>query len=284
MNYLKLLRTKHYIKNALLFLPIFFAKEIQFQSNLKLTIIGFIVFSLSASIIYIINDIKDLDKDRQHPIKRNRPIASGEITKAHAYTILFILVILVFLLHILFNLSISSIYFLVFYIISNILYTFIFKNFPLLDISFIALSYILRIYYGAAITNILISNWLILTIIAFSYFMALGKRRNELIKNGTDSRSVLTEYNHDFLDKSMYVSETLFIVFYSLWCLSGNNLSTHSNLLVWSVPLIIMITFRYTMILENDSFGDPADVLFSDRMLIFFVLVFCVFLWILYLL
>ena len=277
MTFFKLLRIKHYVKNGLVFLPVFFAKELLNLNLVKMTLVGFVVFSLTTSIVYIVNDIHDVESDRLHPIKKNRPIAASLVSVRQAWFIALFLGLVVIGLILTFSFNSMSIFFLVLYLLSNFLYSIKLKQYALIDISIIALSYILRVLFGGAIVNIVISNWLILTIMAFSFFMAFGKRRNELIKNGSESRSVLSKYKHEFLDKSMYVSQTMFIIFYSLWSLAENPFITHNNLLIWTVPIISMITFRYSMIIESDSYGDPSDILFSDKVLFSLVMIYVFF-------
>lgn len=281
---LSLFRVKHYIKNFLIFLPIFFARDIANVDGLFTLLVGFIAFSLSSSLVYIINDIHDVELDRKHPIKKNRPIASNQISIRNALLLSVILGIIVLLICSIWKFNMLSISLLALYILTNYLYSTKLKTYPLIDVSIIASGFVLRVLFGGALVNIPISNWLILTILAFSLFMAFGKRRNELIKNGSESRAVLSVYKHEFLDKSMYVSETLFIVFYSLWSLSGNMFAQQSNWLIWTVPLVVLIVFRYSMIIESDSYGDPADILFSDKTLGTLVVAYGIFMMSLYLL
>lgn len=282
MNYIKLLRIKHYVKNFLIFLPMFFAQELTDPKSLIQTFIGFITFSLVTSIVYIYNDLQDVEHDKLHPIKKNRPIASGKVKITTAKNIALLLVFISLSLSVFFKINLLSNLIISLYVISNILYSYKLKNVPLVDISIISMSYILRVLLGGTLVGIPISNWLILTVMSFSFFMAFGKRRNELIKNGVGSRKVLAKYNKEFLDKSMMVSETMFIVFYALWSLSENPFAHYNNLLIWTVPIISFITFRYSMIIESDSFGDPADILFSDKVLMTLILIYLSFIGFIY--
>lgn len=264
-DYIKLLRVKHYIKNLLVFAPLFFSMNF-FQVDILLkNSIGFLIFCLVSSVVYILNDLKDIEKDRNHPEKKNRPLASGRISKKVALLIAATL----FLFSIIFSVLVKSdiySYLAVFgYLAINIAYSLKLKHIPIIDVSIIVIGFILRIIYGGLIVGVVISNWLILTVISFSYYLALGKRRNELTSNGGKARGVLALYNSEFLDKMMYVMVTLFIVFYSLWTMS---ISTNGNILVWSVLWVIIIVMRYSLIIEGNSNGDPAEVLLSDWILI----------------
>ena len=282
-TYIKLFRVKHYIKNGLVFLPLFFGGSTRNVNLMIISVLGFIVFSLSSSIVYIFNDIADVEKDRLHPIKKNRPLAKGLISVQQSYRFIILLAVAIIILIFYAHLNLWSQAILALYILSNLAYSLKLKHYPIIDVSIIALGFVLRVLFGGSIINIPISDWLILTIIAFSFYMAFGKRRNEIKKNGSESRSVLSKYSLNFLDKSMYVSETLLLVFYALWSLSNNSIVKNSHLLIWTVPLVIIIVFRYSLILEKDNFGDPADVLFSDKTLLSLSILYSLFLFYIYL-
>lgn len=268
---LKLMRIKHYIKNFLVFAPLFFARSFLDTSLLFNVILGFISFCLVSSIVYIINDINDVDKDRQHPIKKNRPIASGKVGINQAWLLALVLFVISFLLNLFWIKNGHSIVILYGYLLLNLAYSFYLKRIPIVDVTVIVIGFILRIVYGGVLVSIQLSNWLILTVLAISYYLALGKRRNELNRNGNQSRDVLELYSVEFLDKMMYVMLTLFIVFYSLWTVSIPN---SSQLLIWSIPLVILVVMKYSLIIEHNSYGDPADVLFSDPVLIGLTLIY----------
>jgi 4-hydroxybenzoate polyprenyltransferase len=270
--YLKLIRIKHWVKNILIFIPLLFSGNLFVKDSFFATLIGFISFSLIASSIYIINDIKDIKKDREHEIKRNRPLASGKVGKKNAI----ILSIFLFLL----GFSINSIYLTsnnfslhilpIFYFVMNIMYSFGLKNKPIVDILILVLGFLIRIIYGALITNVVISNWLYLVVIFAAFYFGFGKRRNEFIKKGQGSRKVLRYYTKDFLDKNMYVCLTLSIVAYSLWCIDPITIErVGSNYLIWSIPIVIIIFQLYSLNIEGDSYGDPTDILLSDKLLLF---------------
>ena len=121
--------------------------------------------------------------------------------------------------------------------------------------------------YGAFLIDVSISNWLYLAIISISFYMGLGKRRNELNKSSS-TRKVLEYYNEKFLDKNMYMCLALFIVFYALWCVDPVTVVKSHNLLIWTVPFVILICMKYSMNIESDSYGDPVDVIFSDKVLL----------------
>ncbi|MFA5603436.1 MAG: UbiA prenyltransferase family protein [Bacilli bacterium] len=276
-KYIKLIRPKHYLKNILIFLPLLFSGKLLEFEQLKLTVIAFISFSFMASVVYIINDIRDKEKDKLHIKKKLRPIASGDVSVTKAV----ILALMLFVA----SISISLINFpdvtiysymacLILYLLLNVGYSFGLKNVPLMDVTILVSGFFLRVFYGALVINVNISNWLYLTVIAISFYMSLGKRRNEIIKQGTNSREVLKYYNLSFLDKNMYMCLAITIVFYSLWCVDPTTVLKTGQAIIWTVPLVILICMKYSMNIEGNSLGDPIDVIFADKVLMTLVLIY----------
>ena len=265
-NYLKLIRVKHYLKNFLIFAPLLFSGNFFKDDYFITTILAFIAFSFMASVVYIINDIKDVEKDRLHPIKKNRPIASGNVSKAEGIILAIILFVISIVINAFISTSTLSYVILLGYLIMNIAYSFGLKNIPIIDILILSIGFLLRVFYGAIIININVSNWLYLTILAISFYLGLGKRRNEIDKS-KDSRKVLKQYNRAFLDKNMYMCLSLTIMFYALWCVDPINTTRFKgiNYLLITVPLVILMCMKYSLDIEGDSFGDPVDVVFSDK-------------------
>ena len=268
---LKLIRVKHWLKNILIFLPIFFSVNVSNKELLKVSLIAFIVFCLSASIVYIINDLNDLEKDKNHPVKKLRSLASGKITISTAIIIIVILTLisltLSFYLYTINN-NILVILIPVIYIVVNILYSIILKDIPIIDVSVIVLGFVLRVMYGGVVTNIEVSKYLYLMIIFGAFFLGFGKRRNEIIKNGTKSRKSLDYYNQSFLDKNMYVMLGLAVMSYTLWCVDKDTINRIGNdYLFWTIPLVIIILQLYSLNIEGNSYGDPIDVILSDKKL-----------------
>ena len=268
---IRLMRIQHYIKNLLIFLPLLFSNNITNTNLLIKTIVAFIIFSLATSIIYILNDLKDIDKDKLHMKKKNRPLAAGKITKVQAYIIIVVLLIICIL---------GSIYFLkdntvsyliiIIYMVINICYSIKLKNIPIIDITILAIGYLLRIMYGASIICVPVSNWLYLTVLSASFYMAMGKRRNEILEIGSNSntRDVLKYYNTQFLDKNMYMFLGLAITFYSLWCMDiMNNISNRINIM-YTIPFIIILAMKYSFNIEKKESGDPVEVILEDKIII----------------
>ena len=276
MNYIKLMRPKHYIKNFLIFLPLLFSGIFFDENNILTCLLGFICFSLISSTIYIINDIMDKDKDKKHKTKCARPIASGKISVKNAIIFDILLIIIVALICILGKFNILSVCLILLYFVLNLIYSFGAKNIPILDIVILVSGFFIRVLFGATLLNISVSNWLYLTVIAVSFYLGLGKRRNEMIKSGVKSRKVLEYYNKEFLDKNMYMCLAMTIVFYSLWTTDSAVVLKNNNLLIWTVPMIIVIAMRYSMNIEGNSDGDPVEVIMKDKILILLGLIYVI--------
>ena len=279
-EYMKLMRIKHYLKNVLIFLPLVFSGELLDIHNLTNCIVGFIIFSFTSSIVYIINDIKDIENDEKHPIKKKRPLPLGTVSKEEAIILALVLGVIAITLSI-FVIGyerIIAIMLLLLYLAINVAYSFGLKKKPIVDIVILVAGFLIRVLYGAVITDIELSNWLYLTVISGAFYMGLGKRRNEILKQGDKSREVLKCYTKDFLDKNMYVCVALCIVFYSLWCVDPTTLlKTGNNLLIWTVPVIMIILMKYSLDIEGDSYGDPVDVIVNDKILLLIVLIYALF-------
>ena len=268
-DYIKLLRVKHYIKNILIFIPAFFGGVIFDKNKIIQGILGFIAFSMVSSMIYIFNDLRDIENDRNHPTKKNRPLASGRIKPIQGIgCIVLCMIIACSITYIIKNLYAA--FFLILYLIINILYSMGLKNKPIIDIVLLASGFVIRIFYGGAIMGISISKWLYLVITTGSLYMGLGKRRNEL-KRQKETRDVLRYYNEDFLDKNMYVCMALTNVFYSLWTLDMPNPK-----ICWTIPFFIILLMCYSLNVEGDSDGDPVEVILHDKILICIIIAYAI--------
>ncbi|MEG0660358.1 MAG: UbiA prenyltransferase family protein [Anaerorhabdus sp.] len=274
-KYIKLMRVHHYIKNLLILLPLVFSGNIFDSSYFVNIICGFVSFCLVSSIVYIINDIQDVESDKNHSTKCKRPIASGAVSISKAKNLVRILTIIILILLMLIKINtINYLLLITAYFVINIFYSVGLKNVPIVDIAILVSGFILRVLFGSAITGIEVSNWLYLTVMSISFYLALGKRRNE-IKKQKDTRSVLQFYNFEFLDKNMYISMACSIVFYSLWCVDVDTISRYqTNALVWTVPIVMLIAMKYSLITEGTSDGDPVEVILGDKTLILMILVY----------
>ena len=268
-HYIKLMRVHHYIKNFLVFAALICSGQLfQFEKFLS-GLSGFLAFCMVSSVVYIINDIRDKDKDRKHPTKCKRPIAAGTVSVKGACILAAVLLAIAIVCNcITFHIVSTSL--LALYLVLNLAYSFGLKNIPIVDITILVSGFLIRILYGAVITQITVSNWLYLTVIAISFYFALGKRRNELkhISSG-ETRQVLKAYPVSFLDKSMSMCLTLANTFYALWSMDEKTIATYnSNYLIFTVPIVLLITMKYSMAVEGESDGDPVEVLLHDKILL----------------
>lgn len=262
-----LMRVKHWIKNGLIFLPLLFSGSFFDRGRLGNAFYAFLSFSFLCSLIYIINDIKDVEKDRLHFKKKKRPLASGAISIKMSKIIVIMLLLLVGVMTCFLENS-MSIGILVIYLVINLIYSFGGKNIPILDVLILVSGFILRIGYGALETDIEISHWFYLTIMSISFYLALGKRKNEL-KNGISTRTVLKYYNQKYLENNMYMFLALSITFYSLWCVEvSNSGKIFAPVFIMTIPYVICTVMKYSLLLEGDIDGDPIETLFSDKFLV----------------
>lgn len=286
-NIIELLRLKHCIKNFLIFIPLIFTGQPIDFKKLLYVFLGFISFTLIASTIYIINDAKDLQKDKLHPTKKNRPFASKKIKIAEGiiyaifcFCLSLSLIVYLIVCHkisflVLFNLGL--------YFILNLAYSLGLKNIPVIDIIILMTGFLIRVIFGAVLAGTYVSSWLYLTIMSSAFYFGLGKRRNEIKmieskKNGL-TRAVLQKYSLNFLDKFMYLCLGMACVFYALWAKEYP-----SPYMIWTVPMIIIIFMQYGLDIEGAYDGDPVEVILADKKLIIFCLIFlCMLFGILYL-
>lgn len=275
---LVLMRPKHYLKNFLIFIPLVFSKNLCSPELLLKSVAGFCAFSLLASVVYIFNDIHDVEADRMHEIKRNRPIASGKISIPFAYAMAGILLLSSIVCNATCGGGLRALIIMTLYFITNLGYSLGLKHIPFLDVVLLVAGFLLRVMYGAALIHVGLSSWVYLTVISLSFYLGLGKRRNELKKAGSagNTRRVLTYYTYEFLDKFMYLCLTLAIAFYALWSADKEVISNYqTDKLIWTVPFVILLLMKYSADIESDSYGDPVDVITHDKTLVVLSGIFC---------
>ena len=273
-KYLKLLRVRHYIKNALILLPVLFGKVLFDVNIISDILLSFISFCALSSAVYIFNDLCDASSDRLHPVKSKRPVASGAVSRKSAVVIIFVMLAVCVSAN-LFAGGAKLITWLLLaeYLIQNVLYSLKLKQIPILDIAILASGFVIRVFYGSAISGIAVSKWLYLTVIAVSFYLGLGKRRNELaLLEENETRAVLKYYSYNFLDKNMYIFSALTIVFYSLWSVDTVTVEYfENNAMVWTVPIVIFICIAYSLSVEKRTADDPVDVLFDNKILMLLI-------------
>ncbi len=263
----KTLRPKQWTKNGFIFAALVFdLKLFQIEPFVK-TVMGFILLCLISGVVYLINDLVDIEKDRQHPSKKNRPIPSGQVSfKVAAATAIILPAIclpLSFWLDPYFGLIISC------YLLLQITYSFVLKNIVIIDVLTIAAGFVLRVAGGVALVEAArFSPWLYVFTVLLALFLGLGKRREELaLLKGRASvtRAILNEYNLPFLDEMMAVVTAGTVMTYSFYTFSAPNLPDN-YLMMLTIPFVIYGIFRYLYVIhvQRDG-GAPDEVLLTDR-------------------
>ena len=268
LRLIELIRPKQWIKNFFVFAPLLFAGELFHFGILIKSIYAFLAFCGASSMVYIINDISDIESDRYHKEKRFRPLASGDVTIAQARIFFVIILALTVLLCLKLNIGLAisaGTYFII-----NLLYSLKVKNIVLLDVFFISFGFMLRIIGGAAAISVPLSSWMILTAIFISLFLAISKRRAELsqsdIQNLGKQRKVLLEYDITFTDQMNTVAATGTIICYALYTVSEKAIITfRTENLIYTTPFVIYGIFRYMYLLHKKNLGEtPSQVVTKD--------------------
>lgn len=264
-NLLRLIRVKHWIKNTFIFLPIFFAGKINliFSDNLMFL---FFSFCLASSAVYVLNDIFDVEKDRMHPLKRERPIASGFFSIKAGYLIFIVLTIL--LLTFLIFIKESFVYVLLYFGL-NILYSFKLKHISIVDVSCISIGFVLRVLAGGFQAEVYVSHWMIIMIFLLTISIAFAKRRDDLdlgIEKETLRKS-LSGYTFQFLDVAKSISFSITLISYVLYSISPEVIARIGSDKLYITSLFVFLgIMRYLQIsIIDKNSGSPVQVLMKDR-------------------
>jgi 4-hydroxybenzoate polyprenyltransferase len=278
------MRPQQWVKNLLVYLALIFARRVTDLPAVGRVTVAFIVFCLAASAIYILNDLMDRERDRRHPRKRLRPLASGAVTPAQAIALMMVCLVGAGILTTVLAMRIplvgdpfarwggSALLFVlgvVGYIGVNVLYSLWLKHIVLIDIFLIAAGYVLRALAGAFVIPVPISPWFYLCITFGALFLALGKRRAELLLLSDDAyshRRNLREYTLPLLDQLIMIVVTCTLISYSLYTFQGENAS-HDLML--TIPLVVFGLFRYLYLIYVKAAGDrPDELLWRDRQIL----------------
>lgn len=264
---IKTMRPKQWAKNVFLLAALVFDRKLTNVDAILNTFLGVIAFSLIASVVYIINDIADLDADRQHPTKRNRPIAAGKLPLPTAWAFAFILLIISFPLAYWLSPVFAAI--VLTYLILNLIYSKWIKHVVLLDIIVLASMYVIRVAAGVALIDVVrFSPWIYIFTTFLALLMGTGKRRAELSEiagNVNAQRRVLDGYTLSFLDQLITLASGITIITYSLYTFSAPNLP-ENHAMMFTIPFIIYCIFRYQYMLQVKGTGSaPEELVLSDR-------------------
>jgi 4-hydroxybenzoate polyprenyltransferase len=263
----KTMRPRQWTKNVFIFAALVFDKQLFVVDSFLRTLAGFALFCLISSCVYIFNDLADVEADRQHPEKKNRPIASGKLPVNIAWTagIAFVIIALglSYLLAPMFSLVVAT------YFVLNLAYSLSLKHIAILDVLIISLGFVLRV--GAGVTLIAVerfSPWLYIVMFLLSLFLGFGKRRAELalLAHGAGShRKVLDGYTLPLLDQYIMIVSGPTIVAYSLYTFSAPNVPENHSMML-TIPFMVYAIFRYLYLIEvKHAGGTPEEVLLSDR-------------------
>ena len=258
---LKLMRLRQWMKNGFVLAPLLFTGAFIDRQAVAQALLAMLLFCAGSSAAYIVNDLKDVERDRRHPVKsQKRPLASGEISVSEALTLLtFLYAVLVWGWFVQPNVVMV----ICIYLILNIAYSFWLKHQPVLDIFAIAFGFVLRVYAGAQALAVPVSSWMFVTTLCLALYLAAIKRRQELRQSGSEGREVLLRYSVALVDRYAEMAATGALVFYSMFVMSAQ------PALVVTVPVVLFGLFRYWYVVEKLDGGEsPTDALLSDMPLL----------------
>lgn len=266
-NYLNLIRFDQYLKNLFVFAPLFFGREFLYFDLLLKVFLTFLCFCIASSGIYILNDLYDIEQDKAHPEKSKRPIASGKIKPQHAIYIMVLLIIAS--LSFSFLLSIELFFIIASYILLNFLYSKWLKHIAILDINIIAIGFVLRLLAGTAVTEIILSIWILLMTYLLALFLGIAKRRTDVVlaQDGLKIRKNIEGYNIVFIDTILGILSSMIIVCYIFYCISPEvQKHYNSHLLYASIIFVINGIFRYLKLaLVDQSTYSPTVIVLKDK-------------------
>lgn len=281
--YAKAFRVNQWIKNLVVFTAIIFSGTLFDFDLFKNSLYAFFVFCLLSSTSYLLNDIIDYHYDRRHPVKKNRPIASGKITIAHATFLVFILTLTSLIISLFF--SVAFFFLSLVFILLHFFYSLYLKKYPVIDIFTISFSFMIRTFAGEIVTGYHIPSWLLLTIFFISLFMATVKRQAEFLRQGQETRESLYRYKAHFLDFLTYTFASATFIAYATYTyvekppqtvtlLSENihrmmpNFEAKRWFMV-TIPLVVYAIARYAQLFYEKAEGErPENIITSDRPLI----------------
>lgn len=264
--YAKLIRVTNWLKNIFVFVPIVFSRHLFDSNYLIKVIVAFITFSLAASLIYVFNDIVDIEKDKIHPLKKFRPLANGLMSKSEAWIAFTILFFITSLLCTLIRSEFVIVIFL--YFLINILYSLYLKNIVIVDVFCISAGFMLRVIGGALIISVYISKWLILTTLFLSLFLAIMKRRVEFVsyQKIVEQREVLNQYSLSFIDQMVSITAAGVVISYALYTVASRTvLEFGTERLIYTSIFVLFGIFRYMYLAFKQNKGENvAEILLTD--------------------
>lgn len=267
---LKAMRPKQWIKNLIIFTALVFDQQLFNPASFLRTFAGFILLCLAASAVYLINDLADLEQDRQHPVKRLRPLASGTLSPRVARLAAIVYAGLALGFGIMLGTGFEII--LATYMGMNLLYSFYLKHIPIIDVLVLASGFVLRVGAGVVLITVQrFSPWMYVCVTLLALFIGLGKRRAEMVllaDQANSHRRVLDGYTLPYIDHLLSIVSSTTIVAYSLYTFSAENLPSN-HLMMLTIPFVIYGIFRYLYLIHVEGAGGaPEELLLRDRPLL----------------
>ena len=275
-NHIKLIRPNQWIKNLLLFSPLFFSGNLLDESLFIITCLGAFVFSLVSGLGYIVNDWMDKENDRVHPEKQNRPFCIKTVSGKSALVLSASLVFLIILISVFSRFPLLFMIYLLIYLLLSFSYSLYFKSVVILEIFVVAVGFVLRVLAGGALCNIEISSWLFLTVFFIAMMISIAKRLNELKELGNEDavkhRKSQVGYSLNYLNNMLWACAGITLVVYSLYAVE------HGKPVMYSIVPATYGIFRFIYLTDLGKGSDPIKILFSDRQLLLTTLIFLLFL------
>jgi 4-hydroxybenzoate polyprenyltransferase len=261
------MRPRQWAKNVFVFVALFFDRKLSDPESVLRTLAAFVLLCLMSSAVYLMNDLADIENDRQHPTKKNRPLAAGQLSPVVAAIAAVVLAVGSLLAG--FILSTGLGWVLLLYLLIQISYTFWLKRVVLVDVLIVATGFILRIAAGVAVIEVeRFSPWLYVFGGFLALFMVLGKRRHELVllgENAGSHRAILKEYNLDLVDRLLGLVTTGAVIAYTLYTFLAEGLPAN-HFMMLTIPFVLYAVFRYQYLIHvRHEGGAPEDIFLRDR-------------------
>jgi len=266
MNLFKTMRPKQWTKNVFIFTALVFDEKLFTPSPLLKTIAAFILFCLTSSAVYLINDVVDIEKDRQHPTKRLRPLPSGHLKPSVAIAAAVLIPLVTLPLSFLLDLHFGFVA--LAYLLTMIVYSFVLKNIVILDVLTVAAGFVLRVAAGAIVVEVeRFSPWLYICATLVALFIGISRRRHELVllaENANEHRASLNEYSLPLLDEMISVVASATVIAYCLYTFSAPNLPPNHAMML-TIPFVLYGIFRYLYLIHvKNKGGTPEEIFLSD--------------------
>ena len=271
----KIIRIKQWYKSIVIFLPLVFSLSLLNLDSLYLTIAGFVALGLASSALYIRNDVLDIEFDKQHPIKKFRPLASGQISKKNAHIIFILLLSSSLIIAAILNWKLVIV--LIFLFVNTTVYSQWLKNFAYVDLLSISLNFVIRVLAGMLLLQVGISPWLIFGVFLVAFFLGLMKRKSEIIilkETAILHRKSFSRYSIRNLNYSLIIISILVILTYSVYSITND--PTNDNRLIYTIPIVAIIIFRQYYLSEKNISAKKFSEVINDNVTILLVILYII--------